>query len=43
MAQPKPVFARIEVLKEGEHEAEVKKKVSKKKERVLQSQTLEEA
>ncbi|GFY83617.1 methionyl-tRNA synthetase [Actinidia rufa] len=30
MAQPKPVFARIEIQKEGEDEAEVKKKISKK-------------
>ncbi|PSS32593.1 Methionine--tRNA ligase [Actinidia chinensis var. chinensis] len=43
MAQPKPVFARIEIQKEGEDEAEVKKKISKKKEKIPQSQTLAEA
>lgn len=46
MAQPKPVFARIEIQMEGEDEVELKKKAStKKKERVpqAQSQTLAEA
>lgn len=43
MAQPKPVFARIEIHKEGEDEGEAKKKVSKKKQRIPQNQTMAEA
>ncbi|XP_052204721.1 methionine--tRNA ligase, chloroplastic/mitochondrial [Diospyros lotus] len=46
MAEPKPIFARIESQKEGEggEEGEVtKKKASKKKERMPLSQTLAEA
>ncbi|XAR66305.1 Methionine--tRNA ligase [Bertholletia excelsa] len=43
MAQPKPVFARIEIHKEGEDEGEAKKKVSKKKQKIPQNQTMAEA
>lgn len=39
MAQPKPVFARIEIQMEEEDEGELKKKASKKKERIPQAQT----
>lgn len=44
MAQPKPVFARIEVENEGEGDSQAKKKVVKKKnERAARAQTLAEA
>ncbi|KAG5533427.1 hypothetical protein RHGRI_027555 [Rhododendron griersonianum] len=39
MAQPKPIFARIEIQMEGEDEGDLKKKASKKKERIPQAQT----
>lgn len=43
MAQPRPVFARIEVQKEEEDVAQVVKKVSKKKAKIPQVQTVAEA
>lgn len=43
MAQPRPVFARIEVHKEDEDVPEVAKKVSKKKAKIPKVQTVAEA
>lgn len=43
MAQPRPVFARIEVHKEEEDVPEVAKKASKKKTKIPKVQTVAEA